>query len=326
MSKIMILGSLNHKKEDRFLERDQVHPMQILNGNQIFNVDCFQCFGELGISSIAWREDRPEDIYISPAPGNSLWKYDIARNILDKLDVDNLKDIHEMHFEADKLWISNTGYDEIIVFCVEKQEVEKRVKISEVIKDNNSGIYIGNTDRFHCNQIFFDYNGKPWCLVHHVYGKQLFYLVKSGIKKQGDGGVIDIQKGQVINLNLKAPHSVRKVNDHYWVFDSCNAFINVYDLRWNLVNKMQTSGFGRGACCNDVYFYAGISATRKRYLSVIPKSNQSPNMIRIFDVNSRRLLEQVLISNIEQINNLYKIDDYIFNRLTRIRNISYKTQ
>ena len=55
--------------------------------------------------------------------------------------------------------------------------------------------------------------------------------------------------------------------------------------------------------------YIGISATQKRYLKVIPIGGKHSNRIMITDINSRKKLETITISNIEQLDDVYILDD-----------------
>jgi hypothetical protein len=165
-------------------------------------------------------------------------------------------------------------------------------------------------DRFHCNQIFDGFNGELYALVHHVTGKQLIRRIgRKLVKNQGNGGLIDLTTGRGIPLNLSGPHSVEKVGESYWVFDSGRATVNIYDRAWLLHETLSTRGWGRGAGVSESLglFYAGVSETRKRYLGMGPKAQRAPNMVRIFSIESREPVKDVEISNIEQVNNVYAI-------------------
>jgi hypothetical protein len=132
------------------------------------------------------------------------------------------------------------------------------------------------------------------------------------LKEHGNGGVIDLRNGGVVPLKLRAPHSVRKVNGEYWVFDSGNATLNIYTPEWTIKERIVTKGWGRGAAISHSLrlFYAGISAVRKRYLGLIGGGiKETPNMIQAFSIESRSLVGEIVIDHgIEQVSNIYLVE------------------
>jgi hypothetical protein len=81
----------------------------------------------------------------------------------------------------------------------------------------------------------------------------------------------------VISLCLSAPHSVRKVRGDHWMLESGKCTIHIDDSSWVLNVESSTGRWSRGASDSEHLglLYAGISETRKRYLSQI--SNQTSN-------------------------------------------------
>jgi hypothetical protein len=133
-------------------------------------------------------------------------------------------------------------------------------------------------------------------------------IAKKLIKKQGDGGVVDLISGRGVQLWLKAPHTVRIVNGAYWVFDSGNMTMNVYDRDWRLQRRIPTAGWGRGAdLSGDVRrYYAGISEKRKRYQE--KGDDSGGNMVQVFSAADGDCVGRIpIVSGIEQINNVYTI-------------------
>lgn len=139
-------------------------------------------------------------------------------SIQKKFEVPNLGeigDIHDIHFLGRLLWISNTEFDEGVAYDPDKKEVIRRVSLDEFrvklddIQDEEKFEKV--TDRFHCNQVFQDYNGDLCVLIHTLNG-WLFYrlLLEKFVKKQGDGGIINLDKKEVIPLKLQSPHSICK--------------------------------------------------------------------------------------------------------------------
>jgi hypothetical protein len=131
------------------------------------------------------------------------------------------------------------------------------------------------------------------------------------IKKQGNGGILNLATGERFPLQLVAPHSVRKVENHYWVFDSGKAAINIYSDDWQLVSMLPTSGYGRGAelSTSSGIYYAGISPIRKRYLGVFPGQKEGPSQIELFDVERKLAIGTLTLSYVEQVNNVYLLSE-----------------
>ncbi len=324
---ILVLGSLNAKIEDRYHSRSEINPVQIFNDGKITKPSFFDNWGEVGVSSIVYQLHEGIALYLTTGP--DLIELRLDENIITTpLEVDNLKDVHEITLIDNLLWLANTGYDEVVALDIKSRKVLHRIqlerfKLKTTLIDkpvSNDETESQEIDRFHCNQVFKGIDGKLYALVHHTTGKQLLTrIAKRLIKKQGDGGVIDLKTGKGIQLWLKAPHTVRIVNGEYWIFDSGNEAINVYSSDWRLKNKISTNGWGRGADLSKdgSLFYAGISEKRARYR----ESNDLPNgnMVQVFKTKDGACIGQINVSDgIEQINNIYVIPQYLADTLMRL--------
>jgi hypothetical protein len=237
------------------------------------------------------------------------------------LKVPRLKDVHEITMVGPTLWLANTGYDEAVAFDVSRECVSRRVTLTanaskSNVEENNAWHRVEKgaelVDRFHLNQVFEGFDGELYALVHHVSGKQLIRLIaktKRIVKRQGNGGVVGLSNGRRIPLGLRGPHTVRKVDGNYWVFDSANATLNIYGPTWKLKEKLSTEGYGRGASKSRELglFYAGVSETRKRYLKLERSHSESPNMVLVLSTKTKKLFGKVVLSGIEQVNNIYTV-------------------
>lgn len=315
---VIVLGSLNAKPQDRTLSRSEIVPVQLVRRDGIAPINFFNSWGELGVSSMAWHPGTPMVVYVTT--GDNLAKIDLEKREVKFLDIPLLVDVHEMTVIGGSLWLANTGRDEVIVFDIEREKVLRRhslsafksvVEITECIDGNmDADDVVEVKDKFHCNQVFQGLEGHTYVLVHHVTGKQLVRRIAQRlVKSQGDGGVINLDTGTVVRLGLKGPHSVRKIGGEYWLFDSGNATINVYNSEWNLKQRIPTRGWGRGADCAESHglFFAGISATRRRYLGLVKAA--VPNMVEVFSLETRARVGEIILENIEQVNNVYVISD-----------------
>jgi len=322
---VLIVGSLNAKKEDRTLQRSETVPLQLmLPDGTVHPVPAFRELGELGISSIAWEKENPTKWYLST--GSDLLCIDIERNTREELPVDNLAGVHEIAFIDSILWIANTRFDEVVGFDPKKNKVVDRIMLSD-FRGNKNGAGNGYAksdahvvDKFHCNQVFESYQGNLLALSHHVTGQQLMQKIADKLlKKQGNGGIINIQSGEFRDLGLNAPHSVRKVDNRYWVFDSGAGTLNVYNKQWELIHRSAYIGWGRGGdlAQGRKSFYVGISAPRKRYLGVIKGPRQGVNKLLQMNVGNFKITREVELESIEQINNLYTISEEVASLLLK---------
>ena len=305
--RLVVLGSLNANPQDRTLSRDIVVPVQYFDGNSWKPMDYFSKIGELGISSFGIHS-KSNKLFFST--GQEIFILNVDSGSLGKLEVDRVKDVHEISVDGDSIWVANTGTDEALEINAITNKLENRISL----KDNSNG----DSDKFHMNQIFFNHEGSSLCLVHHVRGKQFLKQVKGRIlKQQGDGGLINLMSKEITGLQLRAPHSVLSVRDEYWVMNSGNQEINIYDHSWNLKEKLPTVGWGRGAeiSFDGIFVFVGISPIRRRYAGLIKESTTTEPVVQVFHSVSRESIMMIPISGIEQINNLYLIDNGLISAI-----------
>lgn len=314
---LLVIGSLNAKQEDRSMRREDIRSVQLFYQGEARTLKYFNEFGELGVSSMDWTEEAPQTIYFTE--GQRLFRLDLVKGACAELTIPRLLDVHEITCIDGELWLSNTGYDEVVSYKLDDGQVS-RIQLQRFkehsdptlnkMMEEESDAEVETVDRFHCNQIFKGHDGHRYCLVHHVSGMQLVKkFAQKIIKTQGNGGVINLDTGQTHALNLKAPHTVRKVNGDYWIFSSGHAITRIYDKDWNLKRDFDNKGWARGGSLSsdgNTYF-AGVSAPRKRYLNFLKANAQIPNMVEAFDVTSCRRLGEIALDGIEQVNNVYTL-------------------
>jgi len=321
---LLVFGALNVNKEDRELSIKTLKPVQIIIDDEIKPVLFFKSWEVVTISAMAYHPNDSMVIYITK--GKGLLKIDLHKGSSQFFDISNLKDVHEITVIDNILWIANTRYNEAVAFDILLEKVINRVNLFSLnafreYKDKQEDSDIDVVDKFHLNQIFKGIDGELYGLVHHVYGKQLIkHLKYKKIKLHGNGGVINLSNGQLIPLNLKSPHTVRVIQNNYWLFDSGNFTINIYSSDWVLKEIIKTNGYGRGAdLSNEVaLFYAGISKIRKRYLRFIKFPVVGKNMVQIFSVKKRKPLGEIELDSIEQINNVYLVNREVGSALLKL--------
>jgi len=322
---LLILGSQNSNPADQKLTRDEIRPVQILYRNGLTEpVNFFNDWGKMGVSSIARKKHDSNHLIVSI--NDELRNLNHKTGEYKKLDIPCIHDLHDIHFIEDSLWISNTEYDEAIEYDTKQDRVLRRISLKkfrtqgEIDKNDAEKV----KDRFHCNQVFRDHDGNLSVLIHHVSGWQYYrILLEKLVKNQGDGGVINLDKEKVIPLKLQSPHSLRKIDGHYWIQDSGDFSTKIYNKNWELISEIENGGFGRGVDFSEKAncVYIGISATRKRYLKVIPTGEYHINKILMIDLNTHQKRDEIPIHHIEQLDNIYILNDQeaeMFRGLDRV--------
>jgi len=261
------------------------------------------------------------------ATENKVLKVDLLKQNVVDLGIPNLLDIHELTMVGDTLWIANTQRDEIVAFDVVRERVAKRVSlsvydsapkaISHMYEDDDEGPQLAVDERevldeFHCNQVFQGFDGELYVLVHYAQGNlQLIRRAARRLTKRQvrPGGVINLTTSRVIPLGLKGPHTLRKVRGDYWVCDSARSKINVYGPNWVLKETISSRGWVRGADISEQLdlYYIGVSQFRRRYLILNPTVQQIPNMVRAISVETKASMGELLLSNVEQVTNVYVV-------------------
>lgn len=320
---LLVLGSLHAFPQDRRIERSEVRSVQVILDGKVHFAPFFDSWGEWGVISCAWHPERPLILYL--ATGTELLKVDLLERRVVNFEVPNLRDIHELTMVGDTLWIANTGMDEIVAFDVAWEKVRERVNlsaygstlklVSRTTEDEDDDLELAGDvrtveEKFHCNQVFQGFEGNLHVLVHYVSGNSRFIRrAARRIKRQGNGGVINLATGEGVSLGLKGPHTVRKVQGEYWVCDSGRSNINIYDSGWNLKRTIPSSGWVRGADSSESLgiFYSGVSRFRRRYLIVNPTVQQTPNMVQAISMETGTPLGELVLSGVERVTNLYVI-------------------
>lgn len=307
---LLVLGALNANEKDRKIEQRNAQLVQFIYKDQIYPVNLFSNWEDIGVSSLCMSNTQDNLLYVTSR--NNLYTVDLSSGKISNLNVSGLTDVHEIIYKDGVIWIANTGEDNIIAFNPEIGSIEKKVSLSkfatsEILKENVSSCDVDFLDTFHVNQAFFDYNGDMCSLTHHVTGRQIKSKQQSmqWLKKQGNGGILNISKNTTIPLNLRSPHSVRLINNHYYICDSAAFCVRVYNTLFELQKSIGTSGYARGMDHDpiDELLFVGNSSVRKRYRNLLRRNIK--NNVEAYNLKNHKRILQLNIPNVEQINNVY---------------------
>lgn len=306
MNSLICLGSLNAKPADRNMGRDDVLPFQVVEAKKPYPFTHVSSLGELGISSLAVLN---ASIFL--CTGNELFEVSEDDFSITQVPIPNMKDVHEISVIDGKLWLANTGANELVCYDPSLKRVSERVALRPLDMDPEARRFI---IKYHCNQCFKDNDSNLLAVVHNVDGKQKYmpsrskrikrYRVPGALKLQGKGGIINARTGEVMISGLRGPHSARQLKDgSYIVCDSGRFLLCHYDDKWQPIRTVSTKGWSRGVAISKSFMYVGISVTRKRYLSVLPATVH--NTVMVFDIDTLKPVDEIRIPSIEQINNVY---------------------
>lgn len=309
---LVVTGSLHAKIEDRTHDRSGIAPVSVLTHDGAMPVEYFRDKGELGVSSfVFWDADLA---YVST--GTDLALLDLTSGARTDIDIDGLVDVHEMTRVGDRLWLSNTGTDEVIAVTPGDDHSTERIPLAPFRPNHKPDQEA--VDRFHTNQIFDGPGDELYALVHHATGRQLLKRVKSRLlKSHGDGGVIDLVGRRSIDLSLTAPHSSTRVGDQWWICDSGKAQLGLFTSDWEHVGVIPTSGWGRGASLtpDGSTLFVGLSPIRTRYRSSVSSPQVDHAAVEAIDTTTRTAVGLEMVPAIEQVNNVYLVPDDQAKRL-----------
>jgi len=313
---LVVVGSLSAKAQDRSLPRSAIRSVQVLTAQGISAAPYFDGMGELGVSSLVFL---PGSQRLLCSTGADLIELDLGHRSRRCVDVEDLVDVHEMTVIGDRVWLANTGRDELVAVDLDGRVVDRRgLAQFRRAGQTRGGDDVEEVNRFHVNQVFEAVDGTLCCLVHHVGGRQLLRRVAARIvKSQGDGGILDVDGAGSHGLGLSGPHSARVVGSEQWVFDSGRSEVVVFDAGWARLATVPTVGWGRGAAvaADGSTVYGGMSPVRRRYRPFHSAPTVATPAVEAFDVAGRVSCGHVELDGIEQVNNLYEVDAAIADLL-----------
>ncbi|NVJ47611.1 MAG: DUF4915 domain-containing protein [Cytophagia bacterium] len=324
---ILILGSVNANPDDRKLKRTDISSIQFMDDKlQVHHTNLLSSWGEFGISSLVFLPGSNRNFFITT--GRSIFYIDTENQSFEQLKIERLRGIHEMNIIDQKLWISNTFYDEVLEYdYINKKTLNRHQLIPrQKIEPTEARLERDGFERinkFHCNQIFESFDKEIALLVHHTNGVQpVKVLAQKLIKSQGNGGIIYLRSNETIKLKLKAPHSIRLIKDQYWVFNSGHGELTIFNKDWSPSGTIKVNGWGRGAdfITDTNILFAGLSAPRSRYFKFLDDAEKK-NRILAIDAGKRKIRKEWVLSKLEQVNNLYLLDRELIELLNEMNPI-----
>ncbi len=304
---IVVVGAVNLHPHDRTLAPDRLRCVQLLLPGHTVHCPGFD----------ALRDDALRDIVALPdgrfvlSTGGQLLSVDVARGTVTPWPIDRLADLHAITLTDSRLLLANTWADELVELSTTGALLQRtslsprRHRRSRPIAHDRFLLgLLGSSstdheDHFHLNEAIIGHDGHRYALVHHVEGFRAFTHATHRLVRHGDGGVLDFDTGRAHALGLRAPHSLRAVDDGYAVLDSGRGELVQLDEAWHQRRRMTVGGWGRGLAVVGHRFLVGVSATRKRYLD--SRRDPGANMVVALDIPSARRVGRRHLDHVEQV-------------------------
>jgi hypothetical protein len=319
---LIVAGSQNWNQADRYLDRDQIRPLQVLTTEGVVALDRLESLGDRGIRDLVELDDDR----VLVTTGADLVEIDLRDGSPAPWSMQPAGDLHELASNGTHVVVSNTAFDEIV--CLDTTgAVTGRRSLSQfrhasarpIAHARPAGglVPIGpkppNEDSFHVNQGHLTPDGDLLAVVHHVEGFRPFTHLGQRLTRHGGGGVLDLAAGTVHRLGLRAPHSLRShPSGGYAVLDSGRAQAVRYDDDWSEMTRWSTGGWGRGlTITDDLRWFVGLSATRRRYAR---PGESEDNWVVAFDDQGSELGRH-LLPDVEQVWSVRLIDRRFADRL-----------
>lgn len=305
---LLVMGSENWNPDDRSLGREAIRPVQVVTTDGVRPVPFFDETGIHGVRDvIALNDDQ-----LLVTTGHDLRSVRLSDAVITVWELADAADLHELAAEAVGTLVANTGFDQGLVVdstgsVTARHSLEAyRHAAAQPIAHNRrlGGILPGGPapvrdDHFHFNQLALGHDGHLLAVVHHTTGYRPTVQLRQRLTGHGDGGVIDLDSGEVHSLGLHAPHSLRRISDGYTILDSGRSEVVAYNHTWREVSRASTEGWGRGFAADAKRWFVGISPTRRRYLR--PGEAGGTPAVVCLDPDTGRLEARLDLDGVEQV-------------------------
>ncbi len=260
---LVVCGGMNRRREDRFLPADTVHPVYVVTEAGAVPCAWFDHHEPKTVTSLVWLPGTQSVVY---ATESGLYRLSTETGSLERLAVDGLDDIHELTLAGDRLFVANTGFDEIVELSLPALKVTRRHSLGPFRGARCRPDPRSSTESFHANQVVVGDDGALLALVHHCGGYRRLANTRRRLVRHGNGGVVDVATGATENLRLHGPHSLRRRNGGWVVADSGRHELLFLSPRFAIERRIKLQGWSRGLdFVSGDRIAIGISATTRRY-------------------------------------------------------------
>lgn len=271
------------------LSRADVQPVQVLDAQlgRFLPVEAYQPVGVLGVSNLA--ELSGNRLLVATQDGIGI----VQHRSLARLGPMDLQDVHEVTLGDGTVLVADAAQDVVVVLD------ERDLAVVERLHPPTPGTFHLNQALAHCNQLL--------AVVHDVRGRAR--RGRNGLVVHHDGGVIDLRTGAALIHGLRAPHSLRRVDDGWILIDSGHRRLQILDDAWMPRGEVELPGWGRGLARDEATgaIHVGISPPRPRYQRALGwKVQRHPSVVQI-DLATMSVANTIQVDHAEQINGVHLV-------------------
>ena len=240
----------------------------------------------------ASRENFNKEIKYEKSTSSTIHIIDITKNIVkEKIIIDNILDIHQIFYNNNLLFLTETGKNRIQILNIENKKVENFIDVGEVRNDIN-----------HLNAVTI-YNDKLLIGLNNGNIKNLnrnSQIIEVNLSILGKLKNFDALKHGFVN-NLKdvyETHDIEKYNDDFLISSSNTG--KIYSLKQKKFIK-DIKPWTRGIAIGDKNIYIGKSGIGKRYNR---HSRYYNGEIFVLDKINLEIKEIIKVPGIGQLNDI----------------------
>ena len=247
----------------------------------------------------ASRENLSKDIKFNKSTDLILHFYDVLNSkIIKKILINNILDSHQIFYFKNKIFITETGKNQVQIFCLKENIVIKKILIGNIRKDINhvNSIYIDEE-----NTLIGLNNGNK----NNLRNAQLIKINTNLIlNSENDIDAYDI--GELIELkNTYHSHDIENVHNKFYL--SASETGEIYQL--NPYKKIISfEKWTRGITSSEKSIYIGKSGAAKRFLR---HTRYYSGSILVLDINSKKIINRIIIPRIGQLNDIMYMRDIL---------------
>ena len=245
----------------------------------------------------ASRENFSKDIKYNKSTDLILHFYDVLNlKIVKKIVINNIFDSHQIFYFNNKIFVTETGKNQVQIYCLKEKKVIKKILIGNLREDVNhvNAVYVDKK-----NTLIGLNNGNK----NNLKNAQLI-KINTNLILESEGDIDAYNKGELIELkNTFHSHDIENIQNNFYISASetgeifqLNSYKKIISLeRWT-----------RGITSSEKSIYIGKSGVAKRFLR---HSRYYSGSISVLDISSKKIVDTIIIPKIGQLNDIMYMRD-----------------
>ena len=214
-------------------------------------------------------------------------------NIIQKINIENLFDVHQISCIENFLFLTETGKNRIQILNIKNKIIEKYLDVG-IIRDDINHINAISTDK---NNILIGLNnGHKKNLQRN---SQIIKILLKDFKLNDEKNIDSLKIGKLENLiGVHHTHDIEKFNNDYLI--SCSYIGKIYSLKNKKFIK-NLDPWTRGIAISNDNIFIGKSGLGKRKFR---HTRYYDGEVYMLDKKNFNLIKKIKISNIGQLNDI----------------------